>query len=339
MSRNKQRIGVLDIGRIAKSEVPREVGTGEDGPTLDENLSQYRARFAREAQEKAEQPVKDALNQMNVVLRENAKNVAAFFSQSADALLSRSIPNTAIDMGIGDFPLADALLVEADRKELMYEFANALEARGIGFSQSGVVRFARYLRMLTDMRGFALTQELMDAALLRLTELNCWAEGDTTGELPKRQAQVQPKQPTQAELDDQRLDQVSTLSRSGEREIKAILDRQWSGQVQAMALDWIHNNLEKVWGVPSEHMLQPKMLKWVGQFFEVNNLNPLRPQSYDLARVAADKQGLLGPGTHLLASEKLSQAIENSSLDDFEVRRNINRRTREIQEATAPRLK
>src|SRR5579863_5381825 len=110
-----------------------------DQPTLtrrqkeeQRRLDQEQAQLAREAQEKAEKPLKDALAQRNALLLQNAKNVAAFFSLTRDEMLARSIPESAIDLGFGDdFPLADEPLFTADKNEIFFDFAGTLEARGI----------------------------------------------------------------------------------------------------------------------------------------------------------------------------------------------------------------
>lgn len=100
--------------------------------------------------------------------------------------------------------------------------------------------------------------------------------------------------------------------------------------------------MSAVWGVPFEKMTSPEVIDWVGTFFERNNLSPFRADSYDKARRALDANyTVLGtvPGALLLASEKLAMSIENSDLNDREVRQNINRRLADIQRATNPRMK
>jgi hypothetical protein len=290
----------------------------------------------REEQAAKEAPMRKALGDLNSALQENAKNVAAFFSLSPDALLSRSIPESATDFGIGEFPLATEVVLNpdaADRNDMFLQFAESLDARGNGLTHDGVVRLSRYVKMLEGYRKFALSLELLEAAFVRLTELKCWGADEVSGELPKR---VAPQQELSQETERQKrqrverqgIEDISTETRETREQCLKFIGEMWNYDVECMYRQWAEQ-MERDWHVD---VLTPKITKFAGDWFQRYNKNPLDKTGtpYNELRVVLSNLGMLGCFDCRTKDEKLAAGIENSNLDDRSVRQTIAQHTKEI---------
>src|SRR4051812_40146397 len=96
MKRKKSRLTLQDWGRIP-SVAPKSTPGYE-------TLRQFQEREGREEQERREGPIRKLETTLNSALRENATNVAAFYSRSIEKLLNSSTSSSPVDFGLGSFP-------------------------------------------------------------------------------------------------------------------------------------------------------------------------------------------------------------------------------------------
>jgi hypothetical protein len=326
--RKKQRIGLLDWSRIPTVE-PKMT------PRL-ETKAEFIARENREKQARKDAPLLKLQNEHTALLRENNAHVREFFSQPIATMGECRFSSQPVDMA-GTYVERVGDRDQDAERAAMYEFFDGLNAKSITISEDGAYRYAKFIVMLSIQRNIAPSQENLQQAFERLYhDLGAFAPGEVTGEVPKI-VHPQPSLTYSGEAgrtryEDERFEQLSTESREGRAACLAIVSRRYGKEVEAFYRLWA-DSMRDNWNVD---VLVPAITKFTGEFFMRGNLNPLKHQNYDKARVALAKAGLLGPGDHqqwMLETEKVSELLEAApDISSFEARRDIARRMRAIED-------
>lgn len=125
------------------------------------------------------------------------------------------------------------------------------------------------------------------------------------------------------------LENVSSETREGRAACLAIIGSEYGRDVEKMYRHWAADVAEKWHGLD---VLTPKITKFAGDWFLRWNKNPLTPKNYDELRRVLNRLGYLGPNDYRTQEEKLSEIVENASLDDRDFRKALAQQTREIVE-------
>jgi hypothetical protein len=295
-----------------------------------ELFNRYQQEERDAERERQEAPVRNLINERTKLLRENAANVAAYFSLPIETLLGRSLPDSAVDFGIGDFPEGTA---EDTFSEIFAKFAETLEAKEISLNKTGFQRLGRYTRMLIDHRQFELTVTLLEAALVRLAELKCFAADEVSGEiLTLRQAQPQAvpelSESQKRQQIEAAIEATPSGTREGQRKCIAVLDSLWGHDVRNMYRQFA-NFMAETYGVD---VMTDTIAREYGSFCDRWNLDPLAAKTLNAWRRELDRRHTFAVSL-LTEEEKLAQSIENSDLSSRDVRMNIARRTLDIAAA------
>ena len=152
-----------------------------------------------------------------------------------------------------------------------------------------------------------------------LIELNVLGVEDGVVPVAQPQAVEQPQPES--------IDGLSTESREGRAECLRIVGGHWGAEVRNFYALWAES-MRVNWGVD---VMTEEMARRVGDYFVKFNLNPLRHQSYDNFRLAANRNGWLpGDRDYRTEREKLDALMETANLNDRDVRRDIALRSQEL---------
>jgi hypothetical protein len=315
MSRRK-RLTLNDWARIPTVNVV-------DQPR--ETLKSFTAKEDARRTKELEAPLRKVQNDMNSALRENAANVAAFYSRPIEKLLNSSTSSAPIDFGLGSFPERTEEQSDDEVRFVLTQFCEATTAQ-VDLNESGWARFLRNAKQQSSLQKFAITLEFLHACLVRLGELGCFNAGEIVkGEIPKRQSQ--PQSQPEAEAKSSKVINYLLESTPTESHVwRKVTAQGFSAEFSKWVVAWIESlkaNFDYDFDVD-------KLGVKAAGLIDRMNWSPFSYSTWDKVRVAFVRTGDF-PNYMLTADERLCELIDASpSLNDYATRRDFQRRSQEL---------
>jgi hypothetical protein len=293
---NRAVHSVWDIGRLQPVEGVTEVVSS---PKSIAELMQ-RERQALEAKQLAEQRERD-----NVARGEHDDRVTAYWSQQPASVLMASPVGVRDDFS--------GLATGDSVPNAGMDFLTELEQSGVRYTLGFKQRLGKYIESQNKHIGAAVTVANLRQAFERLKSLGCFAEGEVIEPAPV--ASETPQGPTLAELL-ARANESPTADRECRSAIAGMVRAEYREVIEAWQRS-VHDNFG--------HRLTETQIREAWRFVEHHNLNPLKPASWDAARVNLVHRGL-APSNLLLASDVLNDQLragEITALEHFQRSRTL----------------
>jgi len=321
MTRKKQKIGLLDLGRLPVTKIATE-STPRFG------LKKFQAEEAAREAEIAQRPLREAEAQLTQAAREANSRLKKFWSLPISALQNEFPSECPVDT-LMTYPTLTGPIDRAQADAVLWEFQKYLTERGCELSGDGWIRYCRYSLAAVLYDNVEASVATFEKMLHRLVELDAFSPSELIGYenvSPAPQPVTQPSQDT-SKIAAQLSETIPTDSPVWKR----LVSQGFEGEIARWYFSWIQSLKRNFnYDFPIE-----KFTMKVADFLQRWNLSPFRYDSYDKVRISFVKQGLFAP--HMLTeAERLSLLIEDADLNNFEVRRDIGRRHREILQAGPP---
>lgn len=327
----KPKIGLYDLGRlpVVKLDDPGR-------PSLKKFQREWDAEVARKQQEEMTRGLRQTQEQLLAETRDIERRVRSFYSLDLGEMGSYPVSAAPTDYVV-DFGQPRTGPRNAQREAKVYwTFRDKLGAeRGTTLTQDGWNRLGSWVAALAENASVEPTAQVWEEGLHRLTELQCFHDGELFDYQPRPKPAAQPQPAAQPETLDAVLDRNSTESREGRAECLRIVEKAWGQTVRNFANLWFED-LRRQWNfdllaAPNSENLVRKMSDFIMRW----SLDPLSAKTFNKIRVAFSKEGLfLGidglPRDLRLPSELLEDTIESADLSDRSVRMAIGRRNQEL---------
>ena len=310
-----------------------------------ETRDQYYAREKREAEDRKSAGLRQSQDELRAELRANEDQVRRWFSQPIDKLVDRD-PCLAPTDHIGNYEQQVGDRDDAEAAATFQKFGEKLDTLNVTLDESAWARVGRFIAMLTYRRGIAITLDNFSQALERMSELQLFAPGEVVGEIPhtpvpksssgmREQWELahpgQSWEKHQAKSRDERFESIPTLTREGQAKALKIVGDQWGSEVQAFYGQWA----EQMQNDYQVNVVTEPICRFVGEYFNKWNLNPLRHASYNKARIAAARLGMFGsrPYQDFMTGDEINaEMIDSANLNDRQVRNDFVRNIRILQQ-------
>ncbi len=225
-------------------------------------------------------------------------------------------------------PATESPISMNDFNQLVQKFVDVLESRGMRITPNAVRRFALYSWAQYDS-GTVINDDTLRVLFERCLALNIF-KGEITGyaEMVAAQEARKPKPAKTEPTFDDLASKLSTQSDAGNRALKiAAVDGALTGEIREMWAAFeasLYRNL-------NGFVLTRKQGELILKVMQERSLNLLRPADYDQVRVSLARTGEL-PSNLIYPSEQIQIDLETADLSKPEVRREFNRRERQLQE-------
>jgi hypothetical protein len=296
----------------------------------DETRQEFYAREEREARERAEAPHRKIVEENQAILSaELAKNnpkVAKFYGLPIAGIEDY----IRMDMAPADFrglPMTETRISNQEFDTKLTAFVENLPARGVTLSGDSARRFALYCYVQSEA-GTILDDASLTEMLRRTIDLGIYGAG-VAGRLtkPRATASQQPATESKPETFDDLANKLSTQSDAGNKALKsAAVDAALTGEVRAT---WAAFE-ESLYRNFNGFKLTRKQGELILKVMHERSLNMLKPSDYDQVRVSLARTGEL-PSHLIYPHEQLAIDMETADLSKPEVRREFNRRERQLR--------
>jgi hypothetical protein len=324
--KKRNRTTVQDLNRLPVTEVGNKSGF-QTRKEFYKEQEQITAREQAAAEEKLMAPVRVAEKQFKQAASEHSAKIRSFFSRPASFIVE-NCENAPVD-AYGDYPLLDgARDLQADNS-VRQEFKQNLASSGCTLSESGQTRLDVYLDVLNYYRNISLASVTSWAiGLERLNALGCFQPGEISG-YDNAVARGEARRPKPAKPEatfDDIASTVSTQSDAGNKALKyAAVDAALTGPIREMWSAFAESLYRNFNGF----VFTEKQKCVFHEAMKERRMNWLRPTDYDSVRVALVRSHDL-PSHLLYPKEQLLIDMESADLSKPEVRREFNRRERQL---------
>jgi hypothetical protein len=321
----KKKIGLYDIGRVPVTEVGNKSGY--------ENNKELSARLRREEAEElakkrqaiedadptrqAERAYVDAMTKVAIETRDRLRKLYRDVSTVND-YLKHDIDGLSDDIGL---PTTTHPVSMDDAGARVKAFADGLPA-GTFTSAEARSKFHCYVYVA------AFNHTVIDNSTLQAMLERCESLGIGVT-LPKAQRPVTPE-PTPTVVD---IEGMDTNTRENRAAVRDLVARLAAEEQVPLRDEWLYESLPKEFNfyITQEqwvwcwHIPNPRNPQDMGGWFQRNNKSPLDPRSYDECRRAAVANRIF-PDRLLREDERLARDVEQSDIQDYTTRRDLNRR-------------
>jgi hypothetical protein len=285
---NRAVHSVWDIGRLTPVEGVVEV---ESSPKSIAEMMQ-RERQALQQRQLAEQQIRD-----NAALAEHDTRLTAYWSQQPASALMASPVGVRDDFS--------GLATGDSVPNAGLDFLTELEQSGVRFTMGFKQRLGKYMESQNKHVGAAVTIANLRQAFERLKSLGCFAAGEVIEPAPVESET--PQGPTLAELL-ARANESPTADRECRSAVAGMVRAEYRDVIEAWQRS-VYDNFG--------HRLTETQIKEAWRFVEHHNLNPLKPASWDSARVNLVHRSL-APSSLLLASDVLNDQLRAGEITAVE---------------------
>lgn len=281
-------------------------------PTGNESLAEFRRRTDREQKEQREAEKKQMVGDLNgTMIQLRAAQRDALFKIPSDYLTEHCTLTATRVNGTPE-------TIAAEIRDAFNKFRINLVQRGVTLHQGAMQKFRKVAEVnpTVDLRivsNIQIVYEYMD-------EIGVFADAD------RKVKQEPPVQPAPRHNLDKLLETVSAESTEGRKKLQeaivdSLVNREWANCWAGFA-DSLYKNFDKF-------MLTERQKQTFYDTMVRRNLNLNRPADYDTCRVALVRSGDL-PSHLLYPTEKLAHEVEDADMNDYNVRREFARRTRQL---------
>jgi hypothetical protein len=331
---------VFDLSHVPLTPVKRE-------ENYDRTLADYNRRLtseetAKSAAREAEllRVQKDSSRLLAECLSVSAPLQSKFWSQSS---LDRIKAHLRDDENFDNLflPTSDEAVDSNVVYDVIQKFLDDLVfEQGVSLGEISRRRFGLYVASQLNA-GVVVDSASLAVMFKRCFDLSIFKDdGDSEfvehfrAEPPVKQPSIERpvEQPRRATMDD--LMNADESTREGRREAHRISESLYIEEMIPVATAWVES-IQKFWGFSPT----PDDLRRVSRWFDVNGLNRLLPQNYDLARLWLIKNGYW-PTSCRTSVEALNEEVEQMDLTrmTFEERRALNIRRRAAMDADISRF-
>ena len=324
----KRKVNVLDVNRMPVTPTVNKSGWQTRKEILDGYAAEEKAKLDAPRLAKVAEATQN-LEKVTTLAKEVAAEVRTFWAQPLTSMKRDDVVTDSPTLA--GFTMRTSRQLSAEEAAFIRDqFYGGLADRNVNLSKDGIERLDRFFGTQVGTGGIEISQENWEACLRRMLTLSIFAQGEVSGPgVVEFETKPGPK-PAQSEAPAPApsIDGLSTEHREQRQECLKIVGAQWGNEVQNFYGQWAAS-MKTCWGLD---VMTEDMARRVGAYFVRWNLSPLRHASYDQARRAFSKQGLLGDGDYRTESEKLSDLIEDADLSNRDVRADLNFRTKQLRD-------